>query len=158
MTFQATVPLVTEPTKWLNVGELTYDEGPEEPVPSNEVEIEAVVSGFAFAKKVEAAAGTTIPDDLKSTKFPYDVSLWKTDSTKPDEKNPIGGTFKYTLSTPTPKDDGTVEEVVTGPYDIMFNEEGALDHLVTDDKGSVVLDLTLTDGQTITIYGLPRDT
>ena len=158
VTFQATVPPVTEPTKWLNVGELTYDEGPEEPVPSNEVEIEAVVSGFAFAKKVEAAAGTTIPDDLKSTKFPYDVSLWKTDSTKPDEKSPVGGTFKYTLATTTPKDDGTVEEVVTGPYDIMFNEEGTLDHLVTDDKGSVVLDLTLTDGQTITIYGLPRDT
>ena len=69
VTFQVTVPKVTEPTTWINAASTTYSnrENPEDPIPSNEVESRTDVPHLKIEKEQEK-------DGVDKTKDPMEVN------------------------------------------------------------------------------------
>ena len=163
--FQVRVPSITEYRHWINDGSLKYTNNPDgadKEVPSNEVEIEGnVVAGFAFSKRVDAAAGAGRNEELATkTKFPFSVRVWTMDKDDSTKEVPVSGDFLYTMTKSTIVTDETgatsAQVGSTEPALIAFNEKGEFDYLL-DANQDKVKELSLADGETITIYGLPLD-
>lgn len=132
ITFRMLVPTVEGAHTWVNYGTATYPDNPDEPEKSEEVEVESAVAGFAITKKTVVVDG----QDFAPVSFPLTVKLW----TIIDESAiPVQGTFHYVRFA----EDGTAGAAT----DIEFGEDGVS-----------LTALSIAPNETISIYGLPRDT
>lgn len=83
--FQVTVPTVTQATVWKNIGRMTYDDHPDPPEPSNEVEIEEVPPEPTTTAPTPEPDGGTLHNTSAGI---YDTARGSEPSAVPPSKEP----------------------------------------------------------------------